>query len=229
MDQDSFYKDQYDKSLAGRTEINSSISTPIGILTALLAGLYFCATTFDYHGDAKWLTWSFTGLALLSAVFLLVAVIYLILAFADFLPNRSYFNINDADVLDQYYGSLIASYKSVPPAAPATAESQASDDFNEYLKEEYIRNAAINQRINRIKTALLFQSHKFMIYAIISISLLIIPFGIDFGEHKGKDKVQQIRIDQSLPVDLSIKYQKDTSLRLNIKPKDHGKANSKCQ
>jgi hypothetical protein len=226
MDQESFYKDQYDKSLAGRTDINSSISTPIGILTALLAGLYFCATNFDYN-DAKWLTSFFMAVALLSSALLLVAIIYLILAFADFLKDRSYIYLNDADVLDAYYESLIASYTQSPPATPATAEGQAKADFDEYLLGELIRNAANNQRINRIKTALLFQSHKFMIYAIIAISLLIIPFAIDFGRNKGKDKVQRVKIEQALPVDLTIKYQKDTSIRLTIKPNDHGQANTK--
>jgi len=226
MDHESFYKDQYDKSLAGRTDINGSISTPIGILTVLLAGLYFCASNFDYK-DADWLTCFFIVIAVLSSLLLLVAIIYLILAFADFLDGRSYFYLNDADILNQYYENLLTSYKTTPPLAPATAESQSRADFDEYLLEELIRNAANNQRINRIKTALLFQSHKFMIYAIISIFLLIIPFGIDFGHNKGKDKVQRIKVDQALPIDLTIKYPKDTSIHINVKTKDHGEQSTK--
>jgi hypothetical protein len=141
MDQESFYKDQYDKSLTVRTEINSSLSTPIGILTALLAGLYFCATNFDYN-DARWLTCLFMAVAFLSSGLLIVAIVYLILAFADFLDGRSYIYLNDADRLNEYYESLIASYRSSPPRAPATAESQAKADYDEYILEELIRNAA---------------------------------------------------------------------------------------
>ncbi|MDN3584949.1 hypothetical protein [Mucilaginibacter flavus] len=33
MEQYVFYKDQYDKTLERKNEINSSLSTPIGILT----------------------------------------------------------------------------------------------------------------------------------------------------------------------------------------------------
>jgi hypothetical protein len=63
-----------------------------------------------------------------------------------------------------------------------------------------------------------------MIYALISLGLLIFPFGIDFGMNKGKDKVQKVKIDSVIPVNMAIKYKKDTTERLNIKPTDHGKA-----
>jgi hypothetical protein len=192
MDQETFYKDQYDKSLSARTEINGSLSTPIGILTALLAGLYFCVTNFDYEDDVS-LTKYFTVIAVVTTGLLLAAIVYLILAFADFLNSRKYYTLNDADVLNQYYNDSVAFYTQNLPALPATPESEAKKDYDAYLLQEYIRNAAINQRTSRIKTALLFQSHKLMIYAIISLSLLIIPFGIDFGYNRGKEKVQKIK------------------------------------
>jgi hypothetical protein len=226
MEQEAFYKDQYDKSLAVRMEINGSLSTPIGVLTALLAGMYFCATNFDYNDDAI-LSVVFTGIALASATLLITAIINLVLTFADFLQGRNYLILNDADVLDRYYTGLVGFYTNKPPTTPATIESKAKKDFDDYILAELIRNAANNQRINRVKTALLFQSHKFMIYALISLSLLIVPFGIDFGHNRGKDKVQKVKIDQALPVDLTIKYQKDTMEHLYIKSTDHGQATTK--
>ena len=60
----------------------------------------------------------------------------------------------------------------------------------------------------------------------ISLSLLIIPFGIDFGVNKGKDKVQKVKIESVIPVDLNIKY-KDTTERLNIKPRNDGNRSKK--
>lgn len=223
MDQEAFYKDQYDKSLAERTEINGSLSTPIGILTALLAGLYFCVTNFDYT-DNQNLTKYFGALAILTSGLLLTSIVYLILAFADFLKSRKYYTINDAEVLNDFYTNSIAYYAQNPPPAPETPESQAEKDFDAYILGEYVRNATINRQTSRVKTALLFQSHKFMIYAIISLSLLIIPFGIDFARNKDKEKVQKIKIDQELPVEISLKFPKDTTLHIKIKPRRHGKA-----
>jgi len=223
MNQEDFYKIQYDKSLSERTEINNSLSTPIGILTALLAGLYFCVTNFNYSDNYRLVT-VFSGIAVVSAALLGVAIVYLVLAFADFKKNRDYLSLNDSDQLDQYYKNLISFYENQPSSTPSTLESQAKKDFDEYLLAELIRNASNNQRINRIKTALLFQSHKFMIYGLISLSLLIIPFGIDLGINRGKDKVQKIEIDQDFPINLKLKYQKDTTIRLKVKPNNNGKA-----
>jgi hypothetical protein len=217
MDQEGFYKGQYDKSLVERTEINNSLSTPIGILTALLAGLYFCLTNFNYS-NGFWLTRTFICLSVVSSVLLVIAIFYLVLAFSDFRKGRDYISLNDSGELDIYYKNLVAFYTNQPASSLLTIERDAKKDFDEYLLAELIRNASNNQRINRIKTALLFQSHKFMIFGLISLSLLIIPFGIDFGLNRGKDKVQKIRIDQGFPLNLTIKYQKDTTLRLYIKP-----------
>jgi hypothetical protein len=157
MDQEDFYKDQYDKSLSVRAEINGSLSTPIGIITALLAGLYFCATNFDYNDDV-WLSIIFVVIAISSAILLGVAIIYLILSFSDFLDDHRYFYLNDADTLAQYYSDLIDFYTNNPPTAPSTIEAHAKKDFDSYLKAELIRNAANNQRTNRIKTACFFRA-----------------------------------------------------------------------
>lgn len=201
------------------------MSTPIGILTALLAGLYFCTTNFDYSDDPK-LTQYFIAIAIIVVVLLVFAIFLLAMVFAEFFRGRLYISINNAERLNDYYGDLVAFYTANPPGAGVTVDAAAQADFEAYLTQEYIRNAANNQTLNRVKTARLFLSNRFMIYALISLSLLIVPFGIDFGRNKGKDKVQKVTIDQALPVNLSIKYQKDTVLRLNIKPKDHGNKTS---
>ena len=65
-----------------------------------------------------------------------------------------------------------------------------------------------------------------MIYGLIFLSLLTIPFGIDFGLNRGKDKVQKIKIEQTIPVDLSIKFKKDTMIRIYLKPLDNGKTSA---
>ena len=53
------------------------------------------------------------------------------------------------------------------------------------------------------------------------------PFGIDFGQNKGIDKIQQVSIKSgTLPIDLTLKY-KDTTVRLYIKPIQHVKGTHK--
>jgi hypothetical protein len=42
------------------------------------------------------------------------------------------------------------------------------------------------------------------------------------GISKGKDKVEKVKIDSAIPVNLTLKY-KDTTERLNLKPASDGK------
>lgn len=225
MIREEFYRGQYDKSLAERIDINNSLSTPIGILTALLAGLYFCITSFSYECQPP-LMYAFVVFAVVSALLLIISIVYLILVFAEFPISVGYINLNDSDLLDQYFQDLIIFYSNQPGISSSDVLANAKKDFDDYLLAELIRNSANNQRTNRIKTARLFQSHKFMIYGLIVLSLLTIPFGIDFGLNRGKDKVQKIKIDQTIPVNLSIKFKQDTMVRIYLKSLNNGKTSA---
>jgi len=186
MEQEAFYKDQYDKTLDRKNEINTSLSTPIGILTALLAGLYFASTNFDFRDD-KFLSVCFIIISVISIVLLGKSIYHLVRAFSDFLNGYDYAYLNDTDVLDGYYHGLVAFYQSQPNANLVGGISEAKKEFDEYILKEYIKSAGINQKNNKSKTFQRFQCHQYMIYALIALSLLIIPFGIDFGINIGKD------------------------------------------
>jgi hypothetical protein len=198
MEREVFYKDQYDQSLSQKSEINSSLSTPIGILTALMAGLYYATTNFEY-GDNLYLTIGFTVISFVSFVLLCFSIFRLIRAFSDFQNGLDYAFINTADILDDYYKNLVSFYASQTGTTPAQAEQRALKDFGAYLIGELVRNTGINQLNNREKIRQRFQCHQYMIYALISLGLLIFPFGIDFGMNKGKDKVQKVKIDSVIP------------------------------
>jgi len=222
MEQEEFYKDQYDRTLDRKNEINASVSTPIGILTALIAGLYFETTNFDY-GDTIWLCIVFSCIGL-STVFLIGCSIYhLIKAFSDFQNGYNYAYLNDTDILDQYYQGLLAYYQAQPNTTPASTETTAQKEFGAYILSELIKSAGINQKNNKAKIAERFQCHKFMIFALISLSLTIIPFGIDFAIHRGMDKIQKVKIESIVPVSLAAKPQ-DTSNKKQLKQQSHVKA-----
>lgn len=222
MEQEAFYKDQYDKTLDRKNEINTSLSTPIGILTALLAGLYFASTNFDFS-DNRFLSVSFVVISVVSIFLLGKSIYHLIRAFSDFHNGYDYAYLNDTDVLDSYYQGLVNFYQSQPNSTLAGSIAEAKKEFDAYLLQELIKSAGINQKNNKSKIFQRFQCHQYMIYALIALSLLIIPFGIDFGVNKGKDKVQRVKIDSVIPVNLNIKY-KDTIERLNIKTHSDGRS-----
>ncbi|HVW13672.1 MAG TPA: hypothetical protein VHB54_07625 [Mucilaginibacter sp.] len=219
MEQEEFYKDQYDRTLDRKNEINASVSTPIGILTALIAGLYFETTNFDY-GDMAWLCIVFLLIAVISAILIACSIYHLIKAFSDFQNGYNYAYLNDTDVLDKYYQGLLTYYQSQPNTTASGAKTSAQKEFEAYILSELIKSAGINQKNNKAKVAERFQCHKFMIFALISLSLLIIPFGVDFALHRGKDKVQKIKIESVVPVSLSARLQ-DTFSKKQLKLRDH--------
>lgn len=217
MEQEVFYKDQYDKTLDRKNEINSSLSTPIGILTALVAGLFYATTNFDFKDNLA-LSIVYAVIGLCSFLFLSRSIFHLIKALSDLHEGYDYAYLADTDDLDKYYRGLVDFYSSQLEATPAATLHNSNKEFDVYLLSELIKSAGINQKNNKSKMFQRFQCHQYMIYAFISLSLLIIPFGIDFGVNKGKDKVQKVKIESVIPVNLSIKY-KDTIERLNINRK----------
>ncbi|MEZ2335610.1 hypothetical protein AB6735_08230 [Mucilaginibacter sp. RCC_168] len=222
MEQETFYKDQYDKSLDRKNEINSSLSTPIGILTALVAGLFYATTTFDFT-DNLFLTIIFALIGAGSLILLGKSIFHLVKALSDLHQGYDYAYLADTDVLNNYYTGLLNFYNSQPGATPTSAQQSAQKEFDAYLLSELIKSAGINQKNNKAKMFQRFKCHQYMIFAFISLSLLIIPFGIDFGINKGKDKVQKVKIDSVIPVNLNIKC-RDTIERLIIKTSGNGKA-----
>jgi SNF family Na+-dependent transporter len=183
MDQEYFYKDQYDGALKQKNEINSSLATPISLLTALTAALYFAATTFDYS-DNIWLTVFFIPTAGFSTYLIGRSIFHLTTALSDFHNGYDYAYLNDTDVLNNYYQDLLSFYGSLPLNTDDNVITEATKEFNQYLLKELIKSAGINQKNNKSKIYQRFLCHKFMIYALIALSLLIVPFGIDFGINK---------------------------------------------
>ncbi len=115
-------------------------------------------------------------------------------------------------MLDQYFKDLITFYNAQPDANTDTSIAAAKRDFDAYILSELIKSAGINQKNNKSKIFQRFMCHQYMIYALIALSLLIVPFGIDFGINKGKDRAQHVIIDSVMPAGLNSKLN-DTTQR----------------
>jgi hypothetical protein len=215
MEREAFYKDQYDKSLDRKSEINCSLSTPIGILTALVAGLFYATTSFDFSDNIA-LAIIFGIIGISSLCLLGKSIFHLVKALSDLHEGYDYAYLADTDVLDNYYTRLLSFYNSQPGVTPAGAVQSTQKEFDDYLLSELIKSAGINQKNNKSKMFQRFKCHQFMIFAFISLSLLIIPFGIDFANNKGKDKIQKIKIVAGIPGKPHVKCQDGTN-DLNIK------------
>ena len=168
-------------------------------MTALVAGLFYATTSFDFT-DKLFLTVIFGLIGAGSLVLLSKSIYHLIKALSDLHEGYDYAYLADTDDLNNYYAGLLNFYKNQPGANDAMAQQSAQKEFDGYLLSELIKSAGINQKNNKAKMFQRFKCHQYMIFAFISLSLLIIPFGIDFGINKGKDKVQKIKIESVVPV-----------------------------
>jgi len=230
LDQSEFYKDQYDRSLDRKNEINSSLSTPIGILSAIVAGLFYATTNFVYSDN--WI---------LSVIFILIgcctfyllsrSIFHLAKALSDFQHGYQYAYLPMSKGLDDYYQELLQYYQSHNKHI-----EDAKADFEKYLISLFIEGSDINRRNNEDKMFQRFRCHQFMIYAFISLALLIAPFAVNFGVEKGKEKIQKVRLTDTVRISEIAKdtnsYGKDKKPRHNqtnaaAHPTDSGRSRSK--
>ena len=168
MNRFDFYKEFYFKELDSRNELNNSLSLPIGLITAFIAGLFYLVTNFNYTYSTL-----LTLLFLVSLAFglgYLVASIYnLIKAYTDYPRGYTYSILADTNDIDSYYQELKKFY----------ADSQQPDttdkEFEEYILHEIIKNTGDNQKNNKRKNKFRYNCEKNLIASFMAICFSI-PF-----------------------------------------------------
>lgn len=179
IDLREFYKDYYDKTLERKNEINNSLSVPIGIITALIAALFYALTTFDFQ-----LSWVisvvFTLLSLIAVFLLSSSVYYLIRALSDFHDGYDYAYLDNANALNEYYESLIRYYISLPGNPAANSTEQAKIKFSDHVTQNLIYCIIINHSNNNSKSQHRYKCYKYIIYSIVTFSFVFIVFYVNF-------------------------------------------------
>jgi hypothetical protein len=198
MDKFAFFKDQYYKEIDRKNDITSSFSTPIGIISALVAGIFYSLTTFDFSFHLI-LSLTFVGLVFASIIFLGLAIFHLIKALSDFHDGFNYAYLNNADELDNYHRQLKEYYKQ------SNIADTSDTEFDDYVLSELIKSTAINQKNNDKKIYHRFLCNKFMVSTFLVLCVLTIPFGVNFSIKKAKPNIQNISIDSTLNVNLKTK------------------------
>src|SRR5580692_674838 len=115
-----FYRNYYFRELDRKNEINGSLSIPIGLITALVGGLSYLITNFEYHVNF-WLTIPFVLTTGAGLYFLILSVYNLIRAYTNFPGRYEYILIADVDVIEDYHEGLKEYYAS-KPSSPTLAD-----------------------------------------------------------------------------------------------------------
>jgi hypothetical protein len=173
-DKFDFYQDYYFRELNRRNEINSSLSIPIGLITALVGGGSYLITNFEYH-VSLWLTIPFIVAMLAGLVFLGLSVYNLIKAYTNFPGRYDYVIIADNDDIEKYRQELKA-YYAANPSFPDSSE----EDFEQYLIASMVRNTGANQKNNKRKLKFSYNCEKHLIITLIVISVSLPFFFINY-------------------------------------------------
>jgi len=198
MDNLEFYKEQYYKEIERKNDISNSLATPIGIISALVAGLLYSLTSFDFSLNTT-LVVIFLLTLIVVLFFLAISIFHLITAFSDFHNGFNYAYLIDTDDLGGYHKQLKDYYAQ-------TKTTDTSDvEFKEYILSEFIKSTGINQKNNKSKIKHRYLCHKYMINTFLTMCILTIPFGINFGLQNTKPKIQKVEIDSTLNINLQSK------------------------
>jgi hypothetical protein len=168
MDSLKLYKSFYDRETNRRDILNNSVAIPIGILSGLIAALFFLASDFNY--EIKGIFYClFLGLIIIGAIMLIIAVTYLAKSFTNFIKGHDYSEIAFLHEIELYRSELIVHYKR---------KEKAEKKFMSYLKSEFIRCADHNAILNDRRSFFIFKTKQYLFIAVIAISLAYIPYGI---------------------------------------------------
>lgn len=181
MDKFDFYKELNLKEEDKKNQINNSLSLPIGIITGLVAGLFYFLTAFDFN-LSFWDSIVFSLITLTSIFFLGASIFHLIKSYSNFHKGYDYAYLADANDLDNYYKELKKYYETNP-----TLTDTSETEFKQYIFKELVKNTDLNQKNNKKKNKHRFNCEKHLITAFLFLCLNLFPFGYNYALKKDKN------------------------------------------
>lgn len=220
MNQFDFYKEFYFKELDSRSDINNSLSLPIGLITALVAGNFYLLTNFDYKYSLLF-TLFFTIIIMSGLFFLSASVYQLIKSYSDFPRGYKYLILADTNDLENYNQKLKDFHAQNPDS-----EGTSYQEFEDYILGELIKNTDANQKNNKRKYNFRYNCEKYLITAFVAIYISLPFFAINYAFKDKKKDSTDIKIvsPEKIPCDLNSKENRNFILEIlkdsNIMVKD---------
>jgi len=132
-----YYKENYYRELNIKSEINNSLSLPIGIISGIIAGMFYLFSNFDFR-YAGLLNAIFILFLSLDFIFLIISIYYLIKAYSDFPKGYEYALLPDTNEIDLYETQLKTYYSD------NKILDKSKDDVKEYILSQMIMNTGQN-------------------------------------------------------------------------------------
>ncbi len=112
MNKFEFQKEWFYKEEERKENLNSSLNIPIGILTAIIAGIYFLASNYNYFKGTKLLLFSFIILIIGSALFWIISIYFLLKSYNNLYKGYSYKGFPSSNFIKIEYDNLTEYYEN---------------------------------------------------------------------------------------------------------------------
>lgn len=192
----AIYKDIYYKELERKNQLEDSLILPVGIITALSTGLFYLVTNFNYKCIFP-LKIFFILFVFVTLIFIIITIYQLIRAYNNFTFGYEYHYIPYSTEIEQYYVDLIAFFK-VEKKSNDNAIIEANKVIEQFFIKEFIEKSDFNCYNNDKKQSHSYKARVFLIFALISIFILLFPYGVDY--YKYKDNKMTVEINTPIKV-----------------------------
>lgn len=190
----NFLLEWYYKEDERKYALDNSLNIPIGILTGLVAGIYYLISKYNYQDENIYLKIAFIACIAATVTFWLISIVYVLLSYNGIFKSKKYtyryfpctdFVKKEEDKLKPYYEN----HKDYFIANDITFEMLVAKNVDAILSSCINRNMFNNDR----KANYLYKSKIHLINCTSTIFLTGIFFSINYIQHE-KQEIYNIKI-----------------------------------
>ncbi len=219
-----FYKSLHERELDRRDSLNNSISTPIGLISAIIGVIFFFCT--NYYSNCNIIVKFMFFILVLSSVIFVCTSIYKLIKFYNngLSSGYEYEGLPYAKELKEYYDYLVGINKHNKKINSNIPDTEV--EFRNYLIETFINTSGHNAFVNDKKAEYFYEVKKYIIFSIIPLLLSTILFAYNYQLNKEKTMDSKAEIFDSIQERLNIletKLDSLTTLNEDIMDNDENK------
>ncbi|MGL2967240.1 hypothetical protein [Flavobacterium sp. XGLA_31] len=191
MDKFEFIKEWFYKEEERKDSLNNSLNIPIGILTAILAGIYFLTSKYNYKNENIYLKYSFIVAIIVALVFWLFCIYYLVKSYNDFYKGYKYNGFPSANFIDVEYENMKSYYDKYKKelGKEVTLDSLVKNNVENILIKCVENNTFNNDK----KSAYLHNSKIQILNCVLALFLSSILYSVNYINHE-KEEIQKVYI-----------------------------------
>ncbi len=171
-----FYLNWYDKEAERRTDLDNSLSIPIGLLTVTYGADFYLLVQYNFHCSSLLTNVFLVALIGVSFISSCITAFFLFDSYHHFFKGYTYKAFPFATELHKHKIDLVEYYQKYANSFPNTTGKEKFEEYLVLKLTEYLdRNAYINDK----KSKAIHLAKGYILIAILSLVLAVVPFIIN--------------------------------------------------